>query len=59
MYLSFKTLQKDEIYNTNLSDTSKQNLLILSLLSDFMTCSEHFNIQSEGSISQLLNTVGR
>ena len=24
-----------------------------------MTCSEHFNIQSESSISQLCNTVGR
>ena len=32
---------------------------ILSRLSDFVTCSEHFNIQSEGSISQLWNTVGR
>ena len=41
------------------SYTSKENLLILSRLSDFMTCSEHFNIQSEGSISQLWNTVGR
>ena len=33
-------------------------LLILSWLNDFMTCSVHFNIQSEGSISQLWNTVG-
>ena len=28
-------------------------------MSDFMTCSERFNIQSKGSISQLWNTVGR
>ena len=37
----------------------KQKLLILSCLNDFMTCSAHFNIQSEWSISQLWNTVGR
>ena len=37
----------------------KQKLLILSRLNDFMTCSAHFNIQSEWSISQLWNTVGR
>ena len=29
-----------------------------SLLSDFVTCSKPFNIQSEGSISQLWNTIG-
>ena len=29
----------------------------LSRLNDFMTCSVHFNIQSEGSISQLWDTV--
>ena len=34
-------------------------LLILSRLNDFMTCSGRFNIQNEGSISQLWNTVGR
>ena len=34
-------------------------LLILSCLSDFMTLSERLNIYSEGSISQLWNTVGR
>ena len=33
----------------------KHKLLIMLHLSDFMTCS--FNIQSEGSISQLWNTV--
>ena len=37
----------------------KQKLLILSRLNDFMTCSRHFHIQSEGSISQICNTVGR
>ena len=37
----------------------KQKILILSWLNDFTTCSAHFNIQSEGSISQLLNTVGK
>ena len=37
----------------------KHKLLILSCLSDFMTCSERFIIQSEGSISQLWNTEGR
>ena len=36
----------------------KQKLLILSWLNDFVTCSAHFNIQREGSISQLWNTVG-
>ena len=48
-----------KIQNTHSSNTSKQNLLILSCLSDFMTCRERFNIQSEASISQLWNTVGR
>ena len=33
-------------------------LLILSCVSDFMTCRERFYDQSEGSISQLWNTVG-
>ena len=36
-----------------------KNLLILLCLSDFMTCRERFNVQSEGSISQLWNTVER
>ena len=31
----------------------KENLFILSRLSDFVTCSERFNIQSDLSISQL------
>ena len=31
----------------------KYKLLVLSRLSDFMTCSEGFNIFSEGSLSQL------
>ena len=38
---------------------SKHKLLILSCLSDFMTCSVRFNIQSEGSISKLWNIVER
>ena len=37
----------------------KHKLLILSHLSDFMTCCKRFNIYSEGSISQVWNTVGR
>ena len=37
----------------------KHKLLILSHLNDFMTFSACFNIQSEESISQLWNTVGR
>ena len=36
-----------------------KNLLILLCLIDFMTCRERFNVQSEGSISQLWNTVER
>ena len=35
---------------------AKQELLLLSRLSDFMNCSEPFNIQSEGPVSQLWNT---
>ena len=37
----------------------KHKLLILSHLGDFMTCSACFNIQSEGPVFQLWNTVGR
>ena len=39
-------------FRTHSSDTSKKNLLILSRLSAYLTCSECFNIQNEGSISQ-------
>ena len=39
--------------------THKHKLLILSHMNDFMTFSACFNIQSEGSICQLWNTVGR
>ena len=35
-----------------------KHIINCSCLSDFMTFSEHFNIQSEGSIFQLWNTVG-
>ena len=45
-------------FRTHSSDTSKEILLILSRFSDFVTCSK-LNIQSEGSISQIWNTVGR
>ena len=34
-----------------------KKLFILSRLNDFMTCSVHFNVQREGSISQLWDTV--
>ena len=34
-----------------------KKLFILSRLNDFMTCSVHFNVQSEDSISQLWDTV--
>ena len=37
----------------------KHKLLILSRLSNFMTCSERFTIFSEGSLFHLWNTVGR
>ena len=46
-------------FRTHSSNTSKQNLLILLCLSDFMTCRERFNVQSERSISQFWNTVGK
>ena len=42
---------------THSPDSIEENLLILSRLSDFVTCSERFNIPSEGSIPQLWNTV--
>ena len=37
----------------------KNKLSILSRLSDFVTCRACFNIQNEGSISQLRNIVAR
>ena len=37
----------------------KHKLLILSCLRNFITFSTRFTIQSEGSISELWNTVGR
>ena len=40
----------------NLKSINKK-LLVLSWLNDFMTCSVHFNVQSEGSISQLWDPV--
>ena len=53
LYRSYKTQKEDEIWNTHSSDTSKKNVLILSRLSDFVTCSERFNIQIDWSKSQL------
>ena len=41
-----------------LKTLKKKKLLILLRLNDFMTCSVHFNIQSERSISQLWDNVG-
>ena len=37
----------------------KHTLLILSRLTDLVTCSARFNIESDESISQIWNTVGR
>ena len=37
----------------------KEKLIILSCLNAFVTCSAHFNMPSESSISLLGNTVGR
>ena len=34
-----------------------KKLFILSRLNNFITCSVHFNVQSEGSISQLWDPV--
>ena len=36
---------------------SKENLSMLSRLTDFVNCSEYSNILSEGSVSQLWNIV--
>ena len=46
-------------FRKHTSNTSEQNLIILICLSDFYDLSGIFNIQSEGSISHLWNTVGR
>ena len=59
LYLRFETCFEGIICHFCSYLRHKQKLLILSRLNDFMTCSVHFNIQSEGSISQLCNTVAR
>ena len=47
-------------FRTHIHPTQvSKNLLILLCLSDFMTCRERFNVQTEGSIYQLWNTVER
>ena len=59
LYLRFKMCEEEIIWHVCSYLRHKQNLLILSHLSDFMTCTERFNIFSEGSLSQLWNTVER
>ena len=59
LYLRFETCLEYIIRQVCSYLRHKHKLLILSGLNDFMTCSAHFYIQSEGSISQLWNTVGR
>ena len=59
LYLRFETCLECVIPHVCYYLRHKHELLILSRLSDFMTCSECFNIYSEGSISLLWNTVGR
>ena len=58
LYLKLETC--DEGINWHVySIKGLKEILILSCLNDFMTCSGRFNIQSEGSISQLCNKVER
>ena len=59
LYLRFETCLECIIWHVSSYLRHEHKLLILSGLSDFVTCSESFNIQSEGFISQLWNTVGR
>ena len=53
LYISASKHCRKMKFRTHIHLTSKENVLILSHLSDFMTCSERFNIQSERAISQL------
>ena len=57
LYLRFETCYEGIIWQFCSYKKHKQKLLVLSCLNDFMTCSVHFNVQSEGSISQLWDTV--
>ena len=59
LYLRFETCLECIIRHICSYLRHKQKLVILLCLGDFMTCSARFNIQSEGSISQLWSTVGR
>ena len=59
LYDRFETCKEGIIWHFCSYLRHKQTYLILSRLNDFMTCSVRFNIQSEGSISQLWNTVAR
>ena len=59
LYLRFETCSKGINWKFCTYYMYKQKLLILPRLNDFMTCSACFNIQSEGSISQLQNTAER
>ena len=58
LFLRFETCLERIIRHVSSYLRHKHKLLILSCLRHFMTCSTHFNIHSEGSISQLWNTVG-
>ena len=59
MYIKFQLLGSEALYIVSSIKGINKKILILSHLNDFVTCSAHFNRQSEGSISQLWNTVGR
>ena len=49
LYLRFEMCYEGIIWHVCPYLRHKHKLLILSSLSDFMTCSERFNIYSEGS----------
>ena len=57
LYLRFETCEEGIIWHVFFYLRHKHKFLILSRLSDFMTCSERFNIFSKGFLSQLWNTV--
>ena len=58
LYLSFETCY-DNLAGVCSYLRHKHKLLVLSLLSGFMTYCECFDINSEGSLFQLWNIVGR
>ena len=51
LYLGFETCLEGIISSFVPIKGINKKLFILSCLNDFMTCSVHFNVQSEGSIS--------